>query len=76
MGSHGLCPHFYNSAFTRNFTVNGAATRWGCTSPRLAPIKTAACAGARMGYTAVFNTTACRGDFFIDTASTAPYWMA
>lgn len=76
MGSHGLCPHFCNAAFTQNFTVNKAASKYGCPLTRVAPFSSPVCAGAKMGYTANFNTTGCRGDFFVDTASTSPYWMA
>jgi hypothetical protein len=49
MGHHGLCPYFYNSAFTNNFTEHNY---YGCTSPRLL---TNLPDNVKMGYRADFN---------------------
>lgn len=74
MGSHGLCPHIYNSAFNYSFVPNVALRKYGCPYTTLSNMT--ACPGARMGY---FNSqigSGCKGEYFIDTASSSPYHVA
>jgi len=49
MGSHGLCPHFYNKAFTNDFVPNNF---YNCSSPRML---TNFSSDVKMGYMANFN---------------------
>jgi hypothetical protein len=49
LGNHGLCPYFYNSAFTNNFTENNY---YKCSSARMLknlPLE------VKMGYMGNFN---------------------
>lgn len=48
LGSHGLCPYFYNLAFTNEYVPNNA---YGCLSTRLASVTS----DVRMGYMGNFN---------------------
>lgn len=67
IGSHGLCPYFYNLAFTYNFTYSNS---FGCSSWRMVqnPPK-----NVKMGYLGEFNRTLYSGDIFINTARHPPY---
>lgn len=84
LGSHGLCPYFYNSSFTNDFVPNNY---YNCWSDRIAKNLTS---DVKMGYRAEFNRqakrfkiilvifnfisrTAVRGDIFIGTAKYPPY---
>jgi hypothetical protein len=67
LGSHGLCPFFYNFAFTNDFVPNNY---YGCLSSRELknPFET-----VRMGYRATFSRSTNEGDIFIATAKFPPY---
>jgi hypothetical protein len=67
VGSHGLCPHFYNFAFKYDFVPNNY---YGCGSYRL-PTNTTS--DIKMGYLATFNRTELRGDIFVMTALHPPF---
>lgn len=67
LGHHGLCPYFYNSAFTSDFVSNNY---YGSTSTRLATNITS---DVKMGYRGDFNRTLVQGDIFIATAKYPPF---
>jgi hypothetical protein len=67
VGSHGLCPYFYNLAFTYNYTYSN---NFGCSSGRM--IKNPP-ASVKMGYLGDFNRTLYVGDIFINNAKYPPY---
>lgn len=74
MGHHGLCPHFYNSAFDREFVPNGVG-KATCPLTKLANMTLCYGQGARMGYLNKAVSPACRGEYFIKT-TTLPYYVA
>lgn len=49
LGSHGLCPFFYNLAFKNDFVFQN---KYGCTSKRMLKNTTSA---VKMGYLGSFN---------------------
>lgn len=67
VGSHGLCPYFYNLAFTHDFVNNNFHN---CVSDR--PIKDPP-NNVKMGYLGAFNRTQYVGDVFIVTAKYPPF---
>lgn len=75
MGSHGLCPHFYNEAFNKAFVPNGVKAFYnnGCPFTKLANMTI--CPQARMGYLNTAVSPACRGEYMIRT-TTKPYYVA
>lgn len=66
LGSHGLCPYFYNSAFDRKFVPNN---HFKCTSWNEAKNTT----DVRMGYLGEAERQSVRGEIFIATAKFPPY---
>lgn len=66
LGSHGLCPYFYNLAFDYEFVPLNLEK---CISYNKANISSE----VRMGYLGRFDKTFVRGDIFIATAATPPY---
>lgn len=67
LGSHGLCPYMYLSAFENDFTSNNI---YGCYSERSIKSPTN---DVKMGYNANFNRSLYQGDIFIATAQYQPY---
>lgn len=67
VGSHGLCPYFYNLAFTHDFVSNNY---YDCYSSReiINPPS-----NVKMGFLGNFNRTMYIGDIFIATAQFPPY---
>jgi hypothetical protein len=63
--SHEACNDYYINAFTRSYTPNTQFWHFICRSTRKADISSAACSQARMGYFRTYDTTNCRGDFFV-----------
>lgn len=66
LGSHGLCPYFYNLAFDYEFVPLNLEK---CISPNRANVSKQ----VRMGYLGKFDKTLVRGDIFIATAAEPPY---
>ncbi|XP_058822932.1 pancreatic triacylglycerol lipase-like [Topomyia yanbarensis] len=66
-GSHGLCPFFYNSAFTHNFYA--VPMPKGCTSSRYTGCWPR---GYKMGYFSDMNSDI-QGEFFSPTTKFYPY---
>lgn len=62
LGSHGLCPHIYNMAFTTDFVPTNT---YNCGSNRLAKNLTNS---VKMGYMGNFDRKLVQGDIFIATA--------
>jgi hypothetical protein len=67
LGSHGLCPYFYNLAFNQTFASNNF---FKCTSRRLANLTLSP--NVRMGYLDDYNGRAL-GDIFVATAKYPKY---
>lgn len=67
LGSHGLCPHFYNSAFEHNFTANNF---YQCASRR--PAKNMS-EDFKMGYEKTPEDMATLGDIFVPTGKAFPW---
>ena len=67
LGSHGLCPHFYNSAFKHNFTANNF---YNCTSWREAKDLPE---DFGMGYEKTSKELAIHGDIFVPTGKESPW---
>jgi len=67
LASHGLCPYFYNLAFTYDYTFNNY---YGCSSPRMVKNPPS---NVKMGYFLDFNGTRFRGDIFVATAKYPPF---
>jgi hypothetical protein len=65
MGSHGLCPYFYNSAFDHEFLPNNHSK---CNSPKQSNVT-----NVRMGYLGQESRHSVHGEFFIATAKNPPY---
>lgn len=63
-GNHGLCPYFYNSAFSHKFTPNNL---YNCTSIRSSMDVPD---DLRFGY---LNTNFIQGDFFVPTSKDFPW---
>lgn len=70
IASHGLCPYFYNLAFSYNYSSNNY---YGCSSNRM--IKDPP-SNVKMGYLGDFNRTQYSGDIFIGTSRYPPYIIA
>jgi hypothetical protein len=68
LGSHGLCPYFYNSAFDHEFIADN---QFKCTSANQANITSNP--KVRMGYLGENDRNSVRGEIFIATAKYAPY---
>lgn len=69
LGSHGLCPYFYNLAFDQKFIPNNS---FKCTSKQLANLTSS---DVRMGYLGGFDTNVV-GDIFVATAKYPKYLVA
>lgn len=67
LGSHGLCPYFYNLAFTHDFVPNN---HYNCSSTR---ILRSFVGNVKMGYMGDFDRTVNVGDIFIATAKYSPF---
>lgn len=67
LGSHGLCPHFYNSAFAHNFTANNL---YKCASERLAKNIPD---NFTMGYMKTPKELTILGDIFVPTSKEFPW---
>lgn len=67
MGSHGLCPHYYNAAFEHNFT---ARNFYNCPSRR--PAKNLP-DDFSMGYEKTPEELAIQGDIFVPTGKNFPW---
>lgn len=67
LGSHGLCPYFYNLAFDHRFVP---ANLENCISLNRANISSF---DVRMGYLGNYDKNFVRGDIFIATAASPPY---
>lgn len=65
LGSHGLCPYFYNHAFNHKFVANNY---FKCTSPNESKAT-----DIRMGYLGHEERQSHRGEIFIATAKFPPY---
>lgn len=68
LGSHGLCPYFYNISFDYKFVPDNY---FNCWSDRKANLTSSL--DIRMGYLGTFNRTLVRGDIFIATARYPPF---
>lgn len=66
LGSHGLCPYIFNSAFDYKFIPNNL---YNCNSKRLANLTEA----VRLGYLGSYDKDLVQGDIFIATAKYPPY---
>ena len=66
LGSHGLCPYFYNSAFEHKFVSNNY---FKCASANEAKNVS----DVQMGYLGHENRHSLRGDIFVATAEFPPY---
>lgn len=67
LGSHGLCPYIYLSAFDNDFVANNVHACYSDRSVK-SPSK-----DVKMGYNANFDRSLYQGDIFIATAQYPPY---
>lgn len=70
LGSHGLCPYFYNISFDYKFEPNNYFNCWSELG-RMANLTSSA--DIRLGYLGTFNRTLVRGEIFVATARFPPY---